>query len=231
MATRPVFIPSFDPDQLVRTSTVEFTWYAGMAASQRKKSVASLHEAAKKQGLCIQPLEVSTKSVDVLGFELSAFNLTVETEKHNRSFTVETAFQSSKVFEFGGPYEDLLFGPSLAAKKDPRIKNSGELIRFKFFGEEWQLEPKTAFYDWLYLNALVKNSWAVEQLDNFDAFTDIEFNPQKSINCQAYSVALFQSLRKRNILHTALKNKESFLRILSDHDALPERPQKQGSLF
>lgn len=234
MAKRPIFIPSLDPGILVRTVFVEFTWHAGMAASQRKKSVISLHAASKEQRLCNSPLEVSTKSDNELGFQLSAFNLTVTTKNHERAFTVETAFQSSKVFQYGGPYEDLLYGKSIAAKRDSRIKNSGDLLKFKFFGTEWELEPKTAFYDWIFLNALKKNPWAIEQLDDFDAFTDIEFNPKKSINCQAYSVALFQSLKHRKLLDEALANKESFLRILSNYhhsDTYRNSGSQQPELF
>ena len=33
----------------------------------------------------------------------------------------------------------------------------------------------------------------------FDAFTDIEFNPKKSFNCQAKSAAIFTSCIKQNI--------------------------------
>ena len=40
------------------------------------------------------------------------------------------------------------------AKKDPRIRESGKLIGFDFEGKEWPLEPKTAFYDWLYASSL-----------------------------------------------------------------------------
>ena len=46
---------------------------------------------------------------------------------------------------------------------------------------------------------------------NFDAFTDIEFNPQKSLNCQAEAVALFVSLKKNNLLQKVLKNKDDFM--------------------
>jgi len=195
---------------------VEFQWHAGMAASQRRKCVAELHESAKKKGICRFPLEVSSKSIIELGSQLSAFNLTVKTSKHQKKFTVESAYQSSKKFENGGPYIDLLFGPSLAAKKDERLKTSGRLVEFSFFGETWPLEPQTAFYDWLYLNALQKNRQAVTGLDEFDAFTDIEFNPKKSINCQAYSVALFKSLLGRGLLKDALDSKDAFLNIMRD---------------
>ena len=37
----------------------------------------------------------------------------------------------------------------------------------------------------------------IEELIDYDAFTDIEFNPQKSINCQAKSAALFVGLVKQ----------------------------------
>lgn len=214
MAERPIYIPLYQGDVLVETQYVPFTWFPGMAPSQRKKSVASLHESAIAQEVCKYPLEVSSKSEVDLGVSLSAFNLKVVTEKQKREFTVEAAFQSSKKFSQGGPYTDLLYGTSIAAKKDSRLQNSGHLVAFEFFGQEWSLEPKTAFYDWLYVNALRKNEWAIEQLSHYDAFTDIEFNPQKSINCQAYSVALFKALSGRGLLKEAVESKENFLEII-----------------
>ena len=214
MADRPVYIPSYKSDLLVETKFVEFTWYPGMAPSQRQKSIEALHQSAKEKGISKRPLEVSSKSLDNLGVQLSAFNLSVKTERYKREFTVESAYQSSKVFKNGGPYKELVYATSIAAKKDPRLKESGILIGFEFFGESWPLEPKTAFYDWVYLNALRKNHWAVERLDNYDAFTDIEFNPKKSINCQAYSVALFKSLSDRGLLNEALESQESFLKVM-----------------
>lgn len=215
MAERPIYIPCCSGELLVETKYVEFTWFAGMAPTQRQKSVISLHEEARRVGLCVHPLEVSSKSPVPLGVQLSAFNLSVETEKHKRTFTVETAFQSSKVFRSGGPYKDLLYGSSRAAKQDPRLRESGQLTKFDFFGTVWPLEPKTAFYDWLYLNALRKNPLAIDALKEYDAFTDIEFNPKKSINCQAYSVALYKSLACRGMIEVALSGKQEFLEILT----------------
>lgn len=216
MAQRPVFIPSYDSELLVNTEIIDFRWHAGMAASQKRKSIAELHASAIDLGICNCPLEVSSKSLVDLGVQLSAFNLSVKTSKRQRVFTVETAYQSSKCFESGGPYTDLLYGTALAAKQDSRLKGSGKLVEFVFFGERWPLEPKTAFYDWLYLNALQKNEQAVLELDAFDAFTDIEFNPKKSFNCQAYSVALYKSLHGRGILKDALESKDDFLAIIGD---------------
>lgn len=214
MASRPIFIPEKSGELLVRTKYVEFTWSPGMAVVQKQKSIASLHEAAVENLFCSNPLEVSSKSPVELGVSLSAFNLESKTLQKGKVFTVESAYQSSKVFERGGPYRDLMFSSSREAKKDPRIKDSGRLIAFNFYGDEWALEPKTAFYDWLYINALAKNERLAEELIHYDAFTDIEFNPQKSINCQGYSVALFRSLTMRSLIDDIISDKEAYLDVI-----------------
>lgn len=200
---------------LVQTERVSFQWFPGMAASQKQKSIAALHAAAVEADLCRRPLEISSKSPVTTGVALSAFNLGSRTHKSQRAFTVETAFQSSKVFEHGGPYRDLLYATSREAKKDQRLQESGRLMRFDFFGEQWALEPRTAFYDWLYINTLVKNEELVSELVSYDAFTDIEFNPERSINCQAYSLALFKALQLRGLIEEALLSREAFLSIVS----------------
>lgn len=214
MAKRPIYIPQKSGELLVRTEYVDFHWFPGMAITQKQKSVHSLHENAISLGICKNPLEVSSKSFVELGVRLSAFNLSATTQKFKKTFTVESAYQSSKVFEHGGPYLDLLYSKSIEAKKDKRIKESGNLKHFEFFGVQWELEPKTAFYDWIYINSLHKNKEAIEQLKKYDAFTDIEFNPEKSINCQAYSAALYRALEWRNLLQEALSSKAAYLKIV-----------------
>ena len=47
----------------------------------------------------------------------------------------------------------------------------------------------------------------------YEAFTDIEFNPKKSFNCQAYSVALYKSLLKRNQDFEEIKDPNKFKKI------------------
>jgi hypothetical protein len=211
MAQRPLYIPSINGAILVQTKHVEFQWSPGMAVSQKQKSIDSLHGAARQILQTGSVLEVSSKSRDPLGVALSAFNLTFTTLKHGRTFSVECAFQSSKVFEHGGPFTDMLAMTSREAKTDARLKSSGRLTEFRFFGSVWGLEPQTAFYDWLYINALKKKPDLAERLMDFCAFTDIEFNPERSINCQAYSVALFVSLCRRGLLNEATASKEAFL--------------------
>lgn len=216
MAERPIFIPVIEGPALVKTKYVEFQWFPGMAVSQKQKSVDSLHAAACKSPGIGKVLEVSSKSREELGVALSAFNLTFTTIKQNRTFSVECAYQGSKVFERGGPFVDIFGKTSREAKKDERLLSSGRLTGFRFFGIDWELEPLTAFYDWLYINAIKKQPSVTEQLLEYSAFTDIEFNPERSINCQAYSVALYVSLFKRNLLNDATSSKEAFLRTVGN---------------
>ncbi|MEQ9725181.1 hypothetical protein ABRP29_06025 [Pseudomonas sp. WHRI 8822A] len=216
MAERPIFIPTPQAGTFVETEFVDFKWHPGMSVSQKQRSIDSLHSAALSNRPGIgQILEVSSKSKDKLGVDLSAFNLKFTTKKHSLHMSVECAFQGSKVFELGGPYKDIFGLTSREAKLDERIRNSGRLTGFTFFSTHWDLEPRTAFYDWLYINALNKQPSAViDSLMAFGAFTDIEFNPARSINCQAYSIALFVSLKHKDLLAQALSSQEAFLEVI-----------------
>lgn len=214
MAKRPVFVVTHSPKDYVEEIEIEFDWYPGFSISQKQKSISSLHENFKRTNQTLKTLEISSKSPETLGTQLSAFHLKITTEKTKQTFSVETAFQSSKVFEKGGPYRDLISKTPKDAKRDPRLKNSGKLLHFNFFGKIFELQPKTLFYDWLYINALSKQKSYAEQIIKYDAFTDIEFNPEKSINCQARSAALFVSLHRRELLNRALFSLEEFRRLI-----------------
>lgn len=183
-----------------------------MAVSQKQKSIASLHDAARKRLNVRSILEISSKSAEPLGVRLSAFNLTLPLDC--KRVSVEVAFQAGKRFEKGGPFLDLLDGTSREAKQDPRLKESGRLVEFIFSGESWPLEPQTAFYDWIYLQALADDPDLTARLRTCEAFTDIEFNPAKSINCQARSAALYVSLSREGLIESALASKATFLNIL-----------------
>jgi len=216
MATRPIFIPKISDNLLVEEKLLEFKWHPGMAKSQKQKSIVELHNVASNYGLK-NILEISSKSESDLGIKLSAFNLLITTKKNKNIFTVETAFQGSKVFQKGGPYKDLFGMDSRAAKKDIRLRESGSLIRFEFFGKTFPLVPRTFFYDWLYINALVQNKILSKEIMNYEGFSDIEFNPKKSINCQAHAVALYVSLVKQELLEEVLFSPSNFLNILKSY--------------
>lgn len=213
MAKRPAFVARGEKGNLFKKDSFEFQWFPGFAVSQKQKSINEMHKSIKEKYPELKVLEISSKSPDNLGVSLSAFNLIIET-KSNMKFSVETAFQASKVFEKDGPFTDLYYKTSKEAKKDSRLKNSGDLVNFKYFNRVFPLTPKTLFYNWLYVNTLVQNESLSSEVLEYDIFTDIEFNPNKSINCQAEAVAVYVSLVNNNLLEKALESVENFKEIV-----------------
>lgn len=209
MAIRPVFVVSLNSEYCIRENT-EFEFFRGLSNKQKQKSINSLHQAFRLKNPDKRILEISTKSENELGVQLSAFNLIIKT-KQGKEFSVESAFQASKVFERGGPYKELLYVPSKIAKKDERLKNSGRIVAFELNNRRFTTEPKTYFYNWLYINTLSLHSDLAEQILEYTAFTDISFNPQKSINCQAEAAAIYVSLHKQGLLEEALQDEKTFL--------------------
>ena len=228
MAKRPVFIPRISGPVLVTAIPVEFVWHPGMSKSQKQKSIHSLHEAAVQTKGIRRILEISSKSEDEIGVRLSAFNLKVQLT-NDVSASVEVLFQGSKVFSNGGPFTDIYLKDSREAKKDERVRASGQLIGFRCDNRDWPLYPQTVFYDWLYVSALRQNPILAAKILEYDGFSDIEFNPQKSINCQAASAALYKALVVRGLFDAAMSSPEEFIRIHANHkkNAVPV----QGELF
>jgi hypothetical protein len=220
MAERPVFVPAPDSPELVKAIFLRLKWHSGFAPVQKEKNIRALHEAAVAAGYR-NVLEVSTKSEKNRGRKLSAFYLKVQNERLG-DIPLECAFQGSKVFQRGGPFTDLYRMGVREARKDPRLKESGSLIGFRFDSIDFPLEPKTAFYDWLYVNCLYPHREWATKLYAYGGFTDIEFNPQRSINCQARSIALFLSLMKRGQLDEAVQSPCDFIRVLSNSEYRPQ---------
>lgn len=191
MAKRPIFLPDKNNSPFFKDILVDFEWHSGLAKVQAQKSIASLHSVAVKHGIS-SILEISSKSADHLGVSLSAFNLMLEFK--GEKISVECAYQGSKVFEKGGPYEDLYYASSRDARTDERLRTSGDFIGYNFFGEDFPHTPVTGFYDWLYMTALSQNPGLAGRVFDFQGFSDIVFNPSKSFNCQARAAALFISL-------------------------------------
>lgn len=190
MAIRPAWCLS---DQHVLYKFFIFEWNPGFAPSQKKKNVDNLHKAinSKHPG---KILEVSTKSNVELGFNLSAFNLKLN------GIYLENIFQASKKYEHGGPYLDLLNVSPVDAKRDERHRTSGKLLSFIYESTEWKLLPQTLFYDFIYIKAALSSIPLAQlnELKNYQWFTDIEFNPKKSINCQARTVAILKLIIEKD---------------------------------
>jgi hypothetical protein len=191
VANRPFYY--LDNDLKVQSRTLGFDWFAGFSIQQKQKSIASLHRSIVDAGFDTV-LEISSKSPDSLGVRLSAFNLTLQIPQTDIVCSVESAFQGSKVFKHGGPFNDLFRQDSRTARSVIKAKFLGPLTGFDFGHGLFPLKPVTAFYDWLYVNAILQNDSLHQALLTYRAFTDIEFNPHKSFNCQAFSAALFVSI-------------------------------------
>lgn len=213
MAVRPVFVP-IQKAPYVTKFMGEFTWNGGFAVSQKQKNIAALHEAFHRRFPDDKVLEISSKSMQELGIQLSAFHLKKEVPSLGQKVPVECVFQGGKVFSEGGPFTDLYTATPRDAKRDQRLKSSGVLRSFFFEGNTMPLMPKTIFYNWLYINALLENPQYTQELMQFNGFTDIEFNPEKSINCQAEGAALFVSLGRLGRLE-ACKSFDSFFVLFS----------------
>jgi hypothetical protein len=219
MVERPIFVAKPESRELVDEVFLHTIWRPAFAAAEKKENIKSLHKAAENAGYR-NILEVSTKSANKRGRHLSAFHLKVKTAQKG-AVPLECVFQGSKVFEHGGPFVDLFKAQPREAKKDSRLKESGQLVAFRFEGIDWPLEPKTAFYDWLYVTSIYPHrEWAVK-LYAYGGFSDIEFDPTRSINCQARSIALFLSLMKRGELDEAVKSPPDFINILRDSGYRP----------
>jgi hypothetical protein len=218
MAERPIFVPSRDAPGFVKEIPFTIPWASGFAPVQKKKNIKALHAAAASKGFA-PLLEISTKSDELAAQHLSAFYLKVHSaigEIH-----LECAYQGGKVFEKGGPYTDLYTVDPREAKRDPRLQKSGRLLRFEFEGHKFPLQPPTVFYDWLYLCAIYSHrEWLIDRLTrkvHYAGFTDIEFNPGRSINCQARSCALFVVLMENGLLDNAVRSPESFVDTMKQH--------------
>ena len=210
MARRPVFSVSQGGYPLFDCEEIGFPYFNGFSTAQKQRCIRSLHQAYLEKHPQAKLLEISSQSETGLGVRLSAFHLT-RTLQSGKCVPVEVAFQAGKRFEHGGSYADLLDVPPGKAKNDGRLKNSGDIIGFTCDGVGFAAEPKTFFYNWLYITALQEHRGLLEGLLEYDAFTDIAFNPQKSLNCQAEAAAICVSLHRRGQLQAALASPQSFL--------------------
>jgi hypothetical protein len=207
-ATRPIFIPEPSSPRLVKEINLQFEWSMGMARAQKQKSLAAFHAEAKGKGYP-KVLEISTYSSQPLGVQLSAFNLFFNSK--NSSGTIEELYQKSKVLNKNA---DLIY------EGDKKTKGE-KPVSFLFENHIWPLNPQTCFYDWLYINALYQNPELGKRLFEFDAFTDIAYNPKKSLSTQARSAALYIALTKLNKIEE-IKKPDNFMTLLNRYDYMRE---------
>ncbi len=198
MAKRPVFFTtSSSKIESISEEIVEFDWYPGFSISQKQKSILSLHQNIIKLNSLSRPLEISSKSPLSLGVQLSAFNLCIKFKGSiHFEAPIESIYQSSK--EFSGFINNdprrFYLSPKDARKRTRYLESTYSLVGWSLDSFKFDLKSGTKFYDWLYVGALSQQPHLLNQICEFDCFTDIEFNPRKSLACQARSAALARQL-------------------------------------
>lgn len=168
-----------------------------------------MHQSIKVTWGLTEILEVSTKSDKSIGVSLSAFNLMLDYQ--GQSASVESIYQSSKTFTDGGPFLDIAWKSSLEAKRDERLKTSGNLVHFEYEGVTWPLLSSPNFYDFLYISALSQSKF-VSEIEIYQAFSDFAYSTRigkakkgRSWNCQARSLAIFKGLSYAHSLSELLR--------------------------
>ena len=184
MAIRPIYISTNILEIPFIKRDVSFDWVKGMTSSQKCKRRDSLHYAISKTYDMNKILEISTKSNKDLGVNLSALNLTIPLSNGSEK-TVENIYQLSKVYE------------------------NNVIKEFKYNKTVFEKDPYSMYYDYLYILALYfhKDYW--EELNNYDIFTDIEFNPNKQLNTQARAAAIWNTLYRNNMANI-VENRDKF---------------------
>ena len=202
MAKRICYIISDTPPfYMLWESNISFK--DNLTIEQKQQEIALMHDEFENIFPGKRVLEISSKSLQHGGVDLSAFNLLKYVPSLKKHISVECIYQASKVFENDQQFIDLLDVTSKQAKKDLRIATSGKVIRYEFEGKVYPSTPKTAFYNYLYISALLENENKADVLTKYDAFTDIEFNPVTGSNCQALASAIYVSLARNSLIHCA----------------------------
>ena len=209
-AVRPVFLPGRCGDEPVMTQNVRFRWFPGLALAQQRLSIEALHEQALSQHPELGAvLEVSTRSDQPAGRALSAFNLSLKLPRIGL-VALESAYQCAKVHADGGPWPELIGQDPMTVRRRLATYRDSPLLGFRLFDQSWPLVPCSLFYDWIYAHALCSHPDLLEQARAFSAFTDIAFNPKRSLACQAGALARVIFLLERDLLDQALASPENF---------------------
>lgn len=185
MAVRPLYIATNNLDSPFIKEDITFKWVKGQSYKQKCLRRESLHEEIAKKYDKTKLLEISTKSDKELGVKLSALKLLLYYCKEIKS--VEEIYQNSKVYD-----------------------NNNHITLFKYKDIEFPNYPIGMYYDYLYMCALYQHNDLREELFNYDYFTDIEFNPNKSKNTQARAAAIFKTLEYNNETRSLLLHMKDF---------------------
>ena len=196
--TRPVFIP-INRKPFYKQINITFESSGISTYEEKQECIKALHSNFSKKYPQYNILEISTKSLQELGVQLSAFNLMKYESPLKKKIAVENIYQASKKFATYGPYVDLFYVSPKEAKKDERISSSGKVFGYIYQGNEFPTTPKYLFFDYIYISALYENPQIAHKINKYEAFTDIEFDPSIGTNCQAATVARLKGMLLANL--------------------------------
>ena len=156
-------------------------------------------------------LEVSSRSPDSLGRQLSAMNLRAADDPQRRP--VEAVYQAAKIYGAGGPATPARSGYE-AKRIDRERRRHGPLAGFEHAGRRWPLDTGTAFYDWLWARSALAayGPKIIERLQEYDGFTD-QFHRPGARACQAKTAAIVAGMGERT--RRAAADPDAWLRELT----------------
>ncbi len=76
------------------------------------------------------------------------------------------------------------------------------------------------------INVLVNNYDIGEELLSYGSFTDIEFNPKKSINCQAKAVAIYVGFCQAQRINEAEESSADFRKIVYGNETVNDESRQ-----
>ena len=155
-------------------------------------------------------LEISSRSRDPLGRELSAMNLPAAGDPRGRP--VEAVYQAAKCYGGGGPDAPGCDSGYAAKRRDRERRREGPLSAFEHEGRRWPTETGSAFYDWLWTRSAIAR-WGigvVDRLREYDAFSD-QFHRAGALACQAKTAAIVAGMGRARVL-AATESPEAWLR-------------------
>ena len=225
MAVRSIFISKTEYP-FFEERKVQLEWFGGFALSQKRKCEIGLHNNFLHMYPDYKTLEVSCASTNQLGKRLSAMNLLKEVNVvidgniHKGITSVESVFQSSRVYDDGneqiGPFPEYIMVSGQDSKKKVKEASKGLHSYRYFFEDTYFYAPEyhiSLFYDFVYMNALLEDSNAdvMRQLveGEYTAFSDLA---TLSLNSQARSCAIFVGLYKAGLLDE-IRNTENYLKL------------------
>lgn len=208
MAKRLYFIPKRSFQGLIVEKIVDFTEVRGDKESSVVKTMENMHHVIRANETGGKILEVSPYGSNI-GQMLTPWQLTLKT-KSGVSYPVAAIYESSKVFERGGPYEDLKDKNQDELQKDERLTQSGDLMGYHFEEEAFTTTPRHKFFDYLYIRALKDREDLQEELLKADIVTDVTYQMNAMHLSPARSVSYFISLYRENLLDKVLSSSEEF---------------------